>query len=294
MLRSHPVLKQLKQWSFYCLARWYRLREFYYWYAPWHRRASSGPIRIKQSLRRFEKKIYSQNGEDGLLLYILSRICIRHHTFVEIGGGDGKECNTAQFSLQWNWSGLLLDADAANIAQAQQHYQAVLGPAAVQVTMLPARVTAENVNTVLAPYYRGEIDVLSIDIDGIDYWVWQALSVIDPRVVIIEYNASLGPVRQAVVRYAPVFDRWQYHPSGYYHGASLTALMALAQRKGYVLVGCDSAGVNALFVKRQEAAGRLQPLTPAQAFYPCLYRTTDHASLERQYALTQAMDFVAG
>ena len=113
----------------------------------------------------------------------------------------------------------------------------------------------------------GEIDLLSIDVDGNDYWLWKAISSISPRVVIAEYNASFGPDRAVTVPYDRSFDRHQKHPSGFYHSMSLAAAEKLAAAKGYSLIGCEDAGVNALFV-RKDQAGPFAALTARRAFKP--------------------------
>lgn len=252
---------------------------------------SLGIAQLRAQLRRQEQKVFSQNGEDGLLEYIFSQIGMTDRQFVEIGCENGVECNTAHLSLVRGWSGLLLDANETYIAQGLTYYRQQLGPAADRVKLRAVWVTRENVNDIVAEYTQGEIDLLSIDVDGIDYYLWQALTVISPRVVVIEYNGSLDPSWPAVVRYDPAFERFAYHPSGYYHGASLAALAKLAAARGYTLVGCDSQGVNAFFVKQNIAPKKITPLIPTQAYYPCLYRLA-HETLAAQYFLTRTMDFI--
>jgi len=136
------------------------------------------------------------------------------------------------------------------------------------VKIVQSWVTAENINeTISKNGMEGEIDLLSVDIDGNDYWVWKAIDCISPRVAVIEYNASLGH-EPITVGYDPNFDRYEKHPSGFYHGASLAAVDKLAKTKGYVLVGCDSAGVNAFFVRRDVAQDSLPQVSPEEAYFP--------------------------
>ena len=123
----------------------------------------------------------------------------------------------------------------------------------------------------------GEIDLLSIDIDGNDLWVWEAVARTSARVVVVEYNASFGPDRSVSVPYDPDFDRMARHPSGYYHGASVTALARLGARKGYVLAGCDSNGVNAFFVRGDCAPEIVPPADPAEAWRPLRERGPSEA-----------------
>ena len=116
----------------------------------------------------------------------------------------------------------------------------------------------------------GDIDLLSIDVDSIDYWIWDAVEGFRPRVVVCEYNSSFGPRRSVTVSRRDGFDPFALHPSGYYHGASLTALHKLATARGYQLIGCESAGANAFFVRR-DCAGGLPDLDPIQVFVPHLF-----------------------
>lgn len=225
-----------------------------------------------------EMTAYSQGGEDGILLYLFSQIGATNHRVVEFGFGDGRECNAANLIFNFGWEALLLDCDAANVAAARALYRPY-----PLVRIEQALVTAENINTLLQPF-AGEVDLLSIDIDGNDYWVWNAISVIQPRVVVVEYNASMGDTERLTVPYTPEFQRFKTHPSGYYHGASLAALGALGAEKGYQLVGCNRAGVNAFFVRTDLINETLPALTAPQAFYPNT-RRLQRMSTEAQFAL---------
>jgi hypothetical protein len=244
----------------------------------------------RSGLGRWEARVFSQNGEDGILLHLFSRIGVADRTFVEFGVGDGTECNTANLSINFGWRGLLMDRDEEAVERARRFYESVLEARASELRIVPCAVTAENIDEVLAAEgARGEIDLLSIDIDGNDYWVWRAITAVDPRVVVIEYNASFGPDRSMTVAYDPGFDRFAKHPSGYYHGASLAAQAKLGAEKGYVLVGCDSNGVNAFFVRRDVAEGRLPAVTAKDAYVPDYRRR--HLGVEEQFALVKDLPF---
>lgn len=157
--------------------------------------------------------------------------------------------------------------------------------------IITARVEPETIDDLLRRNaVEREIDLLSLDIDGNDYWVWRAISAIDPRLVVIEYNASFGPERSVTVPYRRGFDRYLEHLSGFYHGASLSALTTLAEQKGYVLVGCDSRGSNAFFVKRERAAGKLETVDPREAYFPCWERA--HLTPEQQFAQIRHLELV--
>ena len=238
----------------------------------------AAPESQRDTLRRVEARVYSQNGEDGILAWLLDRVGVASRTVVEFGIEDGSECNAANLLLTFGWTGALLDADAASAAAATSFYA---GRADVQV--VHRALEPDNVDEVLPALVPAEIDLLSLDIDGNDYWVWEALTAVRPRVVAIEYNATFGPERSVTVPYRRGFDRYAEHLSGFYHGASLAALAKLGTAKGYVLVGCDSRGANAFFVDREAAAAvALAELSPAEAFYPLHERA--HLPLEQQWA----------
>jgi hypothetical protein len=220
-------------------------------------------------INHHEFKIFSQNGEDGILLYIFSKIGTTHQNFVEIGAGDGQECNTANLSLNFGWHGLLVDANANNFAHATEFYRERLREHADYVILAHRMVTRENVNLLLREYgFSGIIDLLSIDIDGNDYWIWDAITSIAPRVVVIEYNAALGPEMSVAIKYAPEHDVASVPQGWLYYGASLMALVKLGVAKGYKLVGCDRRGVNAFFVNNDIADDLLHPLSPERAYFP--------------------------
>ena len=215
-------------------------------------------------LRRTEARVYSQNGEDGVIAHLLSRVGTGDRRFVEFGVEDGSECNTANLALTFGWRGLQLEADAADAARARSFYE---GRADVRVA--EARVTPRNIDELLREHgFDGEIDVLSVDIDGNDYWVWRALEAARPRVVVVEYNAVFGSERSITVPYVERRSPYDVHPSGWYHGASLTALARLGEQKGYVLAGAESRGVNAFFVRRDVAEGKIDAVSPGAAFAP--------------------------
>ena len=129
-----------------------------------------------------------------------------------------------------------------------------------------------------------------VDIDGNDYWVWKAITAIEPRVVVIEYNASLGYDKSLTIKYNPNFDRHKKHPSGWYHGASLAALTKLANSKGYILVGCESNGLNAFFVRKEIAQGKLFEVSIQEAYYVHARRSKIESTLE-QFKRIKHLDF---
>ncbi len=204
---------------------------------------------FKTRISKQEAKVYSQNAEDGLLMFIMNEIGVENYSIVEIGIGDGKECNSRNLVENFGWNAWMIDGSALNVLEAEKFYANQIEEGTVVVHN--SWVTKENIEeTIKNLDVPVNIDILSIDIDGNDYWVWESIKSISSKVVIIEYNASFGPERSVTVPYDPEFDRFKKHNSGYYHGASLKALEKLGKEKGYSLICCDSKGVNAIFLKQ--------------------------------------------
>jgi hypothetical protein len=196
-------------------------------------------------LRAFERRVHSQNGEDGILQEILRRVGTLNRFFVEVGVESGAECNCARLALEEGWHGLFLEADAGQFAGLARRYARREG-----VRCMHAAVTSANVEALLAGAdVPRDFDVLSIDIDGNDYWVWAAVQRWRPRVVVIEYNAAHPPPERWVMRE----DQDHCWDGTAYYGASLASLAALGRKKSYTLVATDCTGVNAFFVRDELA-----------------------------------------
>ena len=149
-------------------------------------------------------------------------------------------------------------------------------------------VTAENINEILE---KGEIDLLSIDIDSNDYWVWRAITAISPRVVVCEYNSAFG-LRPLTVKYNPNFHYEKtYQENPLYFGASLSAVSKLAREKGYMLVACDTHGHDAFFVREDVINGKFKELLPEEAFYPNPFNLKHLGSIEEQFEQIKHLDF---
>jgi hypothetical protein len=196
-----------------------------------------------KKLNRYEFGIFSQSGEDGIIAEIFRRIGPTNRTFVEFGVGDGRQNNT-RYLLTTGWSGTWIEGNEELVIRIRKQYAEKIKQGTLHVSH--ALVTAEVIESLLERNgVPQEFDLLSIDIDCNDYWVWAAIQRFRPRVVIIEYNAFFPPGHEWVIDYAPdaVWDGTRNF------GASLTALEVLGAKKGYKLVGCNLAGVNAFFVR---------------------------------------------
>jgi hypothetical protein len=246
-------------------------------------RIESRQIRARspQSAAEAEYRVFSQWGEDGIIDWLTGIVPIERRVFVEFGVQDYTEANTRFLLVHGNWSGLVLDSDEANvqtIRSREMYWRHDLRAAA-------AFVTAENIDSLLEKHgVRGDIGLLSIDIDGNDYWVWRAINIISPRIVVIEYNSRLGADRAITVPYRADFARAQAHYSMIYYGASLRALWKLGREKGYELVCCNTAGNNAFFVRADAMPSALRPVSVEQAFVRAKFRESRDSKGRLNYA----------
>lgn len=238
-------------------------------------------------LREAEFRAFSQWGEDGILQYLLGRVPVEQAFFVEFGVEDYREANTRFLLHSDGWAGLVMDSSARNIARIRGARSFWRHPLMAE----QAFVTRENIDSLLARYIPGaDIGLLSIDIDGNDYWVWEAITMVQPRIVVCEYNSLFGAEASVTIPYDTKFDRTRAHYSNLYWGASLAALCRLAERKKYVLAGSNSAGNNAFFV-RSDCAARVRPLTARQAYVRARYRESRDS--RGRLSFLQAQDGIA-
>jgi hypothetical protein len=197
-------------------------------------------------LTRYEQRVFSQNGEDGVIAEILSRVGVGPRWFVEFGIGTGHQGNCVLLADVYGWNGLFCEPDPEGYAGLQAKYRA--NP---RVRTDPQAITPGNIEAVFERHGVPEdLDVLSIDVDTIDYWIWKAVARYRPRLVVIEYNGSLS-VDEALVY--PYDDNARWDETAYY-GSSLGAFRQLGAEKGYRLAHTELNGVNAFFVRDDLAA----------------------------------------
>ncbi|WP_157572676.1 hypothetical protein [Nevskia soli] len=221
----------------------------------------------KLSFRDVGFGLYSQHDEDGILLYIFSLIGVDNYRCVEICAGNGIECNTANLLINHRWTGLLVDGNPANVAAAKAFYRSRVETMHWLPDIVGAWLTRENINDVVANAgYSGEIDLLSLDVDGVDYWLWDAIQIITPRVVVLEYNHLLGPEVSLTVPYQPDFVAEFSEYGSDYAGASLQAFIRLGCKKGYRFVGTNAIGTNAFFVRNDIPTELLAEADPKDAY----------------------------
>lgn len=235
---------------------WLRGLLFAYVILPFHKAFRLPLMNLHLFARRIpfiERREYSQNGEDGMIAAVFAMIGTTNKYFVEFGVEDGIECNTRYLSKHKGWKGLLMDGSHDN----------------PKLNLHKEFITAENIEVLFAKYHAPkEFDLLSIDIDGNDYWVWKAITGYAPRVVIMEYNACIPYDPAVTVPYDPQF---QWDKTDYY-GASLSALVALGKSKGYTLVGTDPHGVNSFFVRDDLIPGKFHVQNPEGIYRPAAFK----------------------
>ena len=236
---------------------------------------------IVSSIHEAEFKVFSQFGDDGIIQYLVHSVGIPEdqRVFVEFGVENYEEANTRFLLMNDNWRGLVMDSSPANMS----HVRTSPYFWKCDLTAVATFINRENINDLLDDKgFSGRIGLLSIDIDGIDFWVWERIEVANPIVVIVEYNSVFGVEHAVTIPYDPDFRRTRAHYSNLYWGCSLRALCLLAERKGYVFVGCSSIGNNAYFVRRDKL-GPLKGLSAEQGYVMSRFRESRDISGQLNY-----------
>ncbi len=203
-------------------------------------------LKNSKNINEFEFKVFSQFGEDGIIQHIINNINIKKKFFVEFGVENYEEANTRFLLENNNWSGLIIDSSKDNIQyiKNKDYYWKN------KLIAIFDFINAENINQIIKKNdIVGQIGLLSIDIDGNDYWVWNNIDIIQPDIVIIEYNARLGFEKSLTIPYDKNFKRG-FGKNKIFYGASLNALYKLGTEKGYNLVATNLNGNNAFFIKK--------------------------------------------
>lgn len=220
------------------------------------------------NIQEAEFQIYSQFGDDGIIQYLISQLDIPEKTFIEFGVENYAEANTHFLLINNNWKGLVIDGDKENVNFIRQdtiYWK-------YDLIAVEAFVDQKNINKIfLENKYSGEIGILSIDVDGNDYWIWDAINVVSPVIVIVEYNSVFGNKHAITIPYDPQFIRTKAHYSNLYWGCSLKALCLVAEKKGYYFIGSNSNGNNAYFLRRDKI-GIIKPQTIEKGYVKSKYR----------------------
>ncbi|MDP8991093.1 MAG: hypothetical protein M3N41_13560 [Acidobacteriota bacterium] len=191
--------------------------------------------------------VYSQWGEDGILEWLIQRLPISSKRFIEFGVQDYREANTRFLLINRNWKGLIIDGSSDNmeLVRKEELYWRH------DLTAVGAFIDRDNIADLITTNgFAGPVGVLSVDIDGNDYWVWEAIECVNADIVVCEYNAVFGDLHPITIPYGQDFYRTAAHKSNLYFGASISAMRLLAKQKGYELAGTNNAGSNAFFVRK--------------------------------------------
>lgn len=216
-----------------------------------------------RDLTQVEFRGFSQWGEDGIIDWLIERLPGIPKTFVEFGVENYLEANTRMLLWLRNWRGLIIDGSEENIADVKKQDVAWR----FNLSSVCAFIDKDNINHLIeSSGLRGDIGLLSIDIDGNDYWVWKNIAAISPVLVVCEYNAVYGDLKRITTPYKADFRRNAAHFSNLYFGASLPALIDLGKEKGYSFVGTNSNGCNAFFVRNDSAVDILSNLKNIASF----------------------------
>ena len=234
---------------------------------------------VSSNISDYEFQVFSQWGEDGIIQFIVNTLNLNNKIFIEFGVETYHESNTRFLMMKDNWSGLVIDGSKKNIDIIKK--QSIYWKYSLKAVQ--SFITVDNINsTITNNGYGGEIGILSVDIDGNDYWVTEAINCVNPIVLVIEYNSTFGSDRAISVPYDPTFVRTTAHHSNLYYGASLPALTHIANIKGYALIGCNSNGNNAFFIRRD----KLEPfkeLSVKEAFVDAKFREARNKEGELLY-----------
>jgi len=207
-------------------------------------------IETVQRLSDIEFGVFSQWGEDGIIDWLVHHYGEMPRSFVEFGVENYVESNTRFLLQNRHWRGLVIDGSDEHVAYIRQDEISWKH----DLTAVARFITTDNINDIIASSgFAGDIGILSVDIDGNDYWVWEAISTVKPHIVIAEYNSTFGDIHPLTIPYRPDFHRSIVDPSNIYYGASIRALEHLAVKRGYAMVGCNGAGSNAFFVRGDRA-----------------------------------------
>ena len=231
------------------------------------------------SLEEAEFQVYSQFGEDGIIQWLIHNVEIENKTFIEFGVEDYSESNTRFLLMNNNWTGFVMDGSEENIKRLKnwKYFWKY------DLSAKAAFITKENINELITEAgYSGDIGILSIDLDGNDYWILNSITCVEPRILICEYNNIYGADKKVSIPYNKQFIRTKAHYSNLYWGGSIAAFRDWAEKKGYYYMGSNSAGNNAFFV-RADCIGLEKIPQTANVFVESKYRESRNEKGELTY-----------
>jgi len=233
------------------------------------------------NINDYEFKIFSQWGDDGIIQYLIKNTKIENEIFIEFGVGDYQESNTRFLMMNDNWKGFVMDGSDYNMKKLKKskiYWKYDLIQNAIFIDL-------DNINTLLKNTGFTNIGLLHIDLDGNDYHILKAIDLteLNPSIIIMEYNAVFGGERLITVPYDKNFIRTKKHYSNLFFGASLPAINNLALKRGYSLVGCNKAGNNAYFVRKDLLNKKVKELSLDKAFKDSNFRESRNEDYSLSY-----------
>ena len=241
--------------------------------------------------RSWEFSGFSQNGEDGIIDYLLFNLKTQNRYFVEIGASNGLENNISWLAIVRRYSGLMVEGDALLAQQCRQNFASLNWG----LQIVAARVTLDNIREVVALSLHSNPDLLSLDIDGIDHYVMKEILALGcrPKIIVVEYNSTFGPKASITVKYKPDFDIAKEHSTRLYYGVSVVGWRRFFSKHGYRFVTVDQNGVNAFFVDEKEFAPSFLNGVQGLEFQENFAQQLQHrTSWEGQYELIKNSKFV--
>ena len=222
------------------------------------------------NIQDYEFQVFSQFGDDGIIRYLINNIKITKNKFIEFGVENYEEANTKFLLESFNWEGLIIDSDnnyVSDIKKKNYYWR-------YNLNVANEFISKENINSIINDNnFSGEIGILSIDIDGNDYWIWEEINTVTPSIVVIEYNALFGDKLSVTIPYNKNFSRNNNQNNNQnknvYYGASLNALFKLGNKKNYSLICTNSNGNNAYFLRNDLIPidhYLIKPRTPQECF----------------------------
>jgi len=234
----------------------------------------------ESNISSYEFSVFSQWGDDGIIDYLINNLDIKNKSFIEFGVQDYTECNTKFLLMNKNWKGLIID-EAENLINKIKNSDIYWR---FDLTAIKSFITKNNINNIFKDNnFVGPIGLLSIDIDGNDYWIWDSINSVDPEIVIIEYNSRLGFEKAITIPYREDFERKKAHYSNIYYGASLKALINLGKKKNYIFIGCNSAGNNAYFIKSNLENSKIKETKIKDGFVRSKFRESRDENGNKNY-----------
>lgn len=251
------MFKQIKKFLRQVLRAPYLLSDLYYGFVM-----NTVPrYKDEKRLLKYGYKVFSQGDEDGIICEIMERINIGKGFFVEFGVGDGLENNTTYLIVK-GWKGVWIEGNKKYCQNITRKFKSQITEGTL--TLKNSYISKENIlhlfNELKIPH---EFELLSIDLDGNDYWIWETLRDYKPKIVVMEYNATFHPDCKWIMKYN-AHHVWK---SSNYFGASLKSLEELGAKKGYKLVGCSFSGMNAFFVREDLIADKFADPFSAENHY---------------------------